>query len=741
MQGSQTEPSTPSVNIFSPIIRYFRRFSWNSNPISKGNPDYSMRNDLEFGSHELFNQNPEIQNEQATEEQLSSVVVSSPLTPAPTRQISTATVLSSYAKYVFAKENQLNLTAASLLTLLGSGLNYLAPYSLGVLIELLGKQDLKDEESNIIKNILIFTSIYTLAQLVPNFRNVIITTTSARTTEKMVTEVIQHQLNQTLAADKKTSPGDKIYKVQKAFMVANAGTPLLTNVVPIFLESGIAVAALTYQYGPPIGGGLAITLALYTAYSMLTTKPIVKAKEEMLETGNVAYKEIEHALNKYKVIHDFNKTDEVLEKIKEVVHRAADTEIKVGNLPLKIRVGHITISRLGMILAAVYAGLRVQRNQLTVPEFVALIGYLNQLCASMPDMGQALNQVLTSFGDVRFIAEKLQDSSNNIVDLYPETKLEVDNASASIRFQNVKFSYTQNTPILNNCSLEIKAGQTVALVSASGGGKSSIFNLLYGYFAPLSGEIFINEQNTALVSHNSLQENIALIQQEANLFMGSVRDNIKFGAKNSAEVTDETLFKLAQDLNLAGFICSLAKEKEINLASFSKGLDVPVGLDGSALSGGQQRKIAILRGFLKKAPIRLFDEITTGLDAESTSNVLAGIEKLTRDEGSTVIVITHQLREITSADTIFVLANGEVIAKGSHSELLESCEFYLNLWMKQSESQVEKETSNSISLTNHMGLFTRSNNQQNMRVNDNDTLSLAHKAPQLTKRSNSDNQN
>ena len=758
-QSNQTVSNGRFNNVFGPVIRYFRSFRWNSNSFGNDNSDYQVKSDLESASIEpiVIAQTSEVKE---VKEQLEIIIEQPPvveleeLSPspetsasqpaaAPLHNISTAAVLSAYAKFVFAKENRKNLAAASLLTVFGSALNYLAPYTFGVLIELLGKKELNDEESNILLNILCFTSIYTLSQLVPNLRDAYVTTISARTNEKMITAVVQHQTEQTYKVDRNTSPGTKIYNVQQAW-VANALTPLLTNGVPIVLESSIAVGALSYQYGPPIGVGLAITLALYTAYCVLTTKAIINVREETLKNGNEAFNKIEFALNKYKVIHDFNKTDAIIEEMKAAVHEAANTDIKAGKLPLKIGVGHIAISRLGMILAAVYAGTRVQNNQLTVPEYVALVGYLNQLCASMPNMGQALNQIFSALPALKRVINKVHDTSNNIVDLYPDIMLDVDNNSASIRFENVKFSYSEDTPILNNFSLDIKPGQMVALVSESGGGKSSLFNLLYGYYAPLSGEIFINEDNISSVGRHSLQENIGLIQQEANLFMGSVRDNIKFGAKNSAEVTDEMLFKLAQDLNLAGFICcSLAKENEINLTNFAKGLDISVGLDGSKLSGGQQHRVAILRGFLKKAPIRLLDEITTGLDADSTTNLLAGIDKLTRDEGSTVIVITHHLREIISADKIVVLKDGKRIAEGQHTELLRTCSLYYNLWIKQCESKDEKVESiipSIPSVTSHMGLFPQSNSEQSILMEEVDALPLLKRAPKLTRRNESDDE-
>ncbi len=603
-----------------------------------------------------------------------------PVQPIPADTYTNKQVIASYATFVFARENYLRIFLAAILTILGIGANFLAPYLLGHIVTSLSNEtDDKPTNEEQIATITLLILVYTLSQALPALRERVLIPVSANNTRRLLNKITEHQLNKSLRYHIDTPQGDQIYLIQKGFSVAEMGTPLLTKAIPISLEVIIAVGALSRQYGASMGIGLSTLFAIYTAYSAATTNPIIQARENMLNRGREAWTAIMNAINRYKTIHDFNKLEVVMRAVEEAVRHAAEAEIRANIVPLDISYGQIAIPRIGMLAALLYVGMRIQANAFTVAEFIALFGYLNQLAMTLPAVGQALNQIFASYPDLRFVFKELAKPSE-IMDLHPDNKIIVDNAPA-ISVQNVAFSYHGKNPVFTNLSLEIKPGQRVALVSQSGAGKSTLFNLLYSYYTANSGRIFINDQDITEVSRVSLQEKIGLIGQSPNLFNGSVRENIKFGAINPDIITDEDLFILAKKLNLAGFVCSLAKQDEINLKSFSEGLNVDAGEQGKALSGGQQQKVAILRGFLKQSPIVLLDEITASLDAESAIEVNAGIKNIT--ENTTTIIITHRLAEITDVNNIFVIADGCISAQGTHAELLQHCRLYQTLWNKQ----------------------------------------------------------
>lgn len=587
--------------------------------------------------------------------------------------ITTSRIIADYAAFIFASENRIRLFAVAMISLLGTGMNFLAPYLLGEVINSLSGANHVTEENTSDEQLLKIAGLvlaYSFIQILPNIRDQIMVPVSVHNTKKLLVKISEKQLSEkSLQYHINTLPSEKIYLVQKSFSVSDVGTPLFTQVTPALLEIMIASFVLARQHGPLIGLGASTTFALYTAYCAVTTKPIIHAREEMLKTGSSAWQAIESSLSHYKSVHDFNKLTQTIAEVEHAVNHAARAEQAAKGIPLKIALGHIAIPRLGTLLASLYVGMRVQGNPLAIREFVTLFGYLNQLSVMIPTVGQAMNQVFSSYPDMKYVFGELAKPTE-IVDRYPDVKL-LTNGPPVIAFNNVTFGYPDRPLAFNDLSFTIQSGQTVALVSESGAGKSTLFNLLYGYYQPNSGSITINGQDSATVSRQSLQAAIGMVGQAANLHSGTVRDNIKFGASDPDAVNDDSLNYLAEKLNLTEFLRSL-----------NSGLDTNVGQDGKAFSGGQQQKVAILRGFLQHAPIRLLDEITAALDAGSADAVLDGIKRHFLADATTLI-ITHKLKEVTFADKIIVLDKGRVLAEGTHDALLASCPLYQTLWQKQ----------------------------------------------------------
>lgn len=597
-------------------------------------------------------------------------------------EITARKVIAAYASYMFAKENRAQIFLVSLITLLGTGMNFLAPYLLGEVVKSLGKEhadaaaEIAGEELWKIGGLL---AVYTLSQLLPNIRDQLLVPVTAYNTKKILTNITTQQLNdKSLQYHIKTPQSDKLFVMQKSFTVANMGTPLLTQVAPTMLEMMIAVAILTRQYGAAMGAGTSTLFALYTTYCVLTTQPIIHARDDFRIKSNKVWDVVCPALDHYKTIHDFNKFARTIAEVEAAMTHAQRSEVRANSMPLRVGLGQIAIPRIGMLFAMLYVAMRVQSQQVTISEFVTLFGYLNQLSGMIPTVGQAMNQVFAAYPDMKFVFGELGKPAE-VNDAYADTPL-IMHGLPRIEFNDVTFGYPGRPLSLINLSLTIEPGQTVALVSESGAGKSTLFNLLYGYYQPNSGSITIDGQNIAAVSRQSLQEQIAMVGQAPNLYNGTVRDNIKYGASDPDAVDDALVMQHAQQLQLTDFIHSLDNQ-----------LDTDVGQEGKAFSGGQQQKMALLRGFLKKAPIRLLDEVTAALDAGSAEAVLNGIKQHFLPN-ATSLIITHKLKEITFVDKIVVLDQGKVIAEGTHEVLLKSCPYYLTLWQKQFDSYAEETT-------------------------------------------------
>ena len=234
-----------------------------------------------------------------------------------------------------------------------------------------------------------------------------------------------------------------------------------------------------------------------------------------------------------------------------------------------------------------------------------------------------------------------------------------------IDFDHVSLSYPGVEQMaLKDVSFHIDPGQTVALVGASGGGKTTISSLLPRFYRPTSGQILLDGVDINEFTLNSLRDHIALVSQDIELFNDSVESNIAFGAQKKS--SREEVIAAAKAAHAWDFIQQLPE-----------GLDTFIGEDGAKLSGGQRQRIAIARALLKNAPILILDEATSALDTESERQVQAAL--ITLMKGRTTLVIAHRLSTIEHADNILVLDQGRIVESGTHQELLLKGELYANL--------------------------------------------------------------
>ncbi len=237
-------------------------------------------------------------------------------------------------------------------------------------------------------------------------------------------------------------------------------------------------------------------------------------------------------------------------------------------------------------------------------------------------------------------------------------------SKGNINFENVIFSYTPETAGINSVNINIPAGKTAALVGASGGGKSTIMNLLLRFYDTQAGNIFIDGQNIKDITLHSLREAMSFVPQESMLFDDTVKANIAYGKQGAS---DEEIINAAQNAAADEFIRTLPD-----------GYNTVIGAHGMRLSGGQRQRIAIARAILKNAPILLMDEATSSLDNESERNIQNALQTLMK--GRTTLVIAHRLSTIVNADIIYVIENGQVIESGSHDKLMEQRSKYYQLY-------------------------------------------------------------
>ncbi|MGL4453582.1 MAG: ABC transporter ATP-binding protein, partial [Sarcina sp.] len=239
---------------------------------------------------------------------------------------------------------------------------------------------------------------------------------------------------------------------------------------------------------------------------------------------------------------------------------------------------------------------------------------------------------------------------------------ELKDVRGNIKFENIYFSHDKKN-ILKDFSLNIKAGETLALVGPSGGGKTTICNLIPRFYDIDSGDIKIDSQSIYNFKIDSLRKNIGIVQQDPFLFTGSIKENLTIG---KPDATDEEIIEAAKKANIHDFIETLPD-----------GYNTEVGERGVKLSGGQKQRIAIGRIFLKNPPILILDEATSALDNITEQLIQESLDELSKNR--TTIVVAHRLSTVKNADTIVVLTDDGIVEAGTHDELINNKGFYYNL--------------------------------------------------------------
>lgn len=258
--------------------------------------------------------------------------------------------------------------------------------------------------------------------------------------------------------------------------------------------------------------------------------------------------------------------------------------------------------------------------------------------------------------------------------LEAEDAKDLPDGASVVRFHDVGFEYTNGQTILKNLTLAFEAGKTTALVGPSGGGKSTIMNLIMRLYDPTQGHIEIGDTDLRNATFASLRDKIAFVGQETFLFAGTIRENIALGRRTA---TEDEIIAAAKAANAHDFITSM-----------NSGYDTDVGENGGHLSGGQRQRVAIARAILRDSPILLMDEATSALDSESEYLVKEALDHLT--QGRTTIVIAHRLSTVISADKIIVIKDGEVAEQGRLTELLDQNGLFRKLYNRQYSQAAEK---------------------------------------------------
>ncbi len=377
---------------------------------------------------------------------------------------------------------------------------------------------------------------------------------------------------------------------------------------------------------------------------------------------------MQEALQGMRMVKAFSLEDEMRRRLAVSVEAVEHQSNKMARVANRSSPLMETLGGLAIALAAIYGGYRMIETGATPGQFVAFLAAFLLAYEPAKKLARLNIDLNNNLVGVRVLYEVIDSPPGESSDAdRPPLKL----ATARLEFADVRFAYRPGTPVLRGMSFLAQPGKLTALVGPSGGGKSTVLDLILRFYSVDSGRILIDGQDIATVSRDSLRGQIAYVGQIVQLFRGTIRENIGLGRVGASE---DEIVAAAKAAHAHEFILD-----------FPAGYDTPVGEHGMQLSGGQRQRIAIARALIKNAPIILLDEATASLDSESERYVQEALAELRK--GRTTLVIAHRLSTITHADNILVVENGLVVESGRHDELLREGGRYASFYRLQFREQ------------------------------------------------------
>jgi ATP-binding cassette, subfamily B, heavy metal transporter len=441
---------------------------------------------------------------------------------------------------------------------------------------------------------------------------------------------------------------------------------LLFNVIPTLVEMNLIIGIFLINYSVWYAIVTLITVALYIIFTMSVTEWRMKFRVEMNIKDSEASALLLDGLINYETVKYFGNEDYEIRRYDKKMQAWEQSGIKSQTSMSALNFGQAMIIAVGVTVMMLMAVRDVINQTMTLGDLVLINTFMLQLFIPLGFLGIVYSQVKHALSDIAIMFE-LFDEKPDIVDCPGATAL--DSQSSSISFENIRFSYLPEREILKGISFTVPAGKKVALVGASGSGKTTIGRLLYRLYQPDSGTIAINGQNIAEVTQQSLRQSIGIVPQDAVLFNDSIEYNIRYASPNASI---EAIHHAAKQANIHEFIMSLPEQYA-----------TVVGERGLKLSGGEKQRIAIARAILKDPAILIFDEATSSLDSLTEREILRELKQISAHH--TTLVIAHRLSTIVDADEIVVLQQGMIAEQGTHQELIARAGLYANLWHQQQQ--------------------------------------------------------
>lgn len=367
-----------------------------------------------------------------------------------------------------------------------------------------------------------------------------------------------------------------------------------------------------------------------------------------------------------RVIKAFNKQADEIQEFDSGITALKKLQLFAGRISALMNPLTYVIVNLAVIILIRNGALNVQSGALTQGELVALYNYMSQILVELIKLASliiTLNKAAASANRISAVLDAPADTEHTVC------KSKTD-SEATVRFENVSFRYGNNTEsdlAVENINFEVKQGQTVGIIGGTGSGKSTVVNLIPGFYHPTEGGVFINGKNASLLTSEERRSIFGIVPQRATLFAGTVASNLAWG---KSDATEEEMWDALKLACADDFI--RAKEGQLN---------EPILQDGKNLSGGQRQRLTVARALIKKPSVLILDDSASALDYATEAMLRKNIAAL--DHSPTVFIVSQRASSIMHADIIIVLDDGRAVGMGTHNELMDTCELYREIYDSQ----------------------------------------------------------
>ena len=567
------------------------------------------------------------------------------------------------------KRWRFRIVSAFALTILAKGFAVTAPLYLGQAINHLTVEDVATRSFiTFVGLVMVFGVLRLSSNVLPQIRDAFFVRVTQNISRVVASEAFLHAQRQSLhfhlsrrtgALNRIIERGSGAMEFLLRFLVFNIG--------PTLLELIMAAGVITVLYGWQLALVVVVTVVLYVVFTVVLTRWRNRLRRAMNEADTELKAISVDTFTNFETVKAFAAEEREAERFDSAIQSYIHRYVRSLQSMHVMNGGQQFLMTAGLVVAAIVAGYGVLVERMAIGDITAVFLMMTNIYRPLNILGFAWREINQSSVDVENLYEML-GTVPEINDLPGAPDLSVQ--EGAISFNNVHFAYQGRDNSLNGVSFEVSAGKFVGVVGPSGAGKSTLIKLLFRFYDPLSGQVFIDGQNVQSVSQSSLRTALGLVPQDVSLFNDTLRMNVSYG---HPDASDEDIAMALARAQLNDFVDQLPD-----------GLHTIVGERGLKLSGGERQRVGLARAILRNPSILILDEATSSLDSETEKDVQKALREAAR--GRTTIAIAHRLSTIIDADQILVMNAGQIVERGTHQELLNQDGLYARLWRQQVRS-------------------------------------------------------